>query len=196
MMLTDGVLAFLLEYPDQLVKLHVDLDSNNLNEVLEKKENRVLSFLLEHADQLIKKLVELDSGDLKEVLERKNNGILKFLFEHPDQLVKMLNEHLNQYRRHYRSLNLKTWLLDVENGILKFLFEYLDQLVKMLVELESGNLYTIFPELDLNDLKKVLELEVDGKKMHNYINDMLNDAEVPNLIKSKLTEILQKSEIN
>jgi hypothetical protein len=52
------VLKFLLEYPDQLVEVLVELESGELKEVLKRKENGVLAFLLEHPDQLIKMLNE------------------------------------------------------------------------------------------------------------------------------------------
>jgi hypothetical protein len=104
------------------------------------------------------------------------NGILKFLFEHPDLLVKILVE--------LDSVNLKFVLERKENGILAFLLKHPDQLVKVLVKLDSLN------------LEFVLELEVGGKKVYEHIKNMLIDSNISDSIKSKLTEILQKSGLN
>jgi hypothetical protein len=87
MVLTGGVLAFLLEYLDQWVKVLVELYSHDLNETLKRKKNEVLAFLLEHPDQLVKMLVEIQSGgshkslNLRFLLTDGKNGILAFLLK-------------------------------------------------------------------------------------------------------------------
>jgi hypothetical protein len=86
--------------------------------------------------------------------------------------------------------------VDKENGILEFLLEHPGQLGKVFVELDSDDVCNVPYKFASNALRNVLETEVDGKKMHDYINDMLNEAEIPNFIKSKLTKIFQKTELN
>jgi hypothetical protein len=68
--------------------------------------------------------------------------------------------------------------------------------LKLLISLGAEQLASVLTKFGSGDLKKVLETRVSGKKTHDERNEILNDTEIPNLTKRKLTEILQNAELN
>jgi hypothetical protein len=120
-------------------------------------------------------LAKLQLADLSALLKDNGNEILDIFLKNPKQLLDMLAK--------LQLANLKNLLTNLNKEILAFRLKNPEHLIKALSKIESA---------DLND---VLETDVEGNKVREHINNLLNGPKIVDPLRIELLEILLKEDL-